>query len=433
MSAEHDLDVVVVGAGPAGACAATLLAQAGLRVGVFERERFPRFHIGESLLPSCVPVLAAMGIDLDAGGYLRKQGAEFYDERTGEYAYFAFADALPGLPHHAYQVDRASFDDALAAAAREAGASVEFGVTVLAHAIDDRGVELQLVPTPEGLGPDEGHVRGGISRGVPSRAAARTVRARYLVDASGRRGLTSRGGREHDRVPGLGKAASFLHFDGLGDAAWAELAPRGDVKVLRMPDGWIWAIPLADRRLSVGLVSRAGAPDDADVARELAGSPMLTRLTAGARRSSLRAIADYSYVNRSPHGARFVAIGDAAGFLDPVFSSGVAIALSSAQRMAAHVVAAFADDAVLASPTLMESHRAALAVAYRTFHCFAHRFYNGRLIDNLLLGEAPDANMRAGLISILAGDIWRDDNRFQRAVLSATRHELPVMPWADAR
>lgn len=433
MSTANDFDVVVVGAGPAGASAATLLAKAGLRVGVFERERFPRFHIGESLLPSCLPVLAAMGIDLDAGGHLRKQGAEFHDERTGEYAYFAFADALPGLPPFAYQVDRAAFDEALAAAALRAGATLEFGATVLSHAIDEHGVELQIAATPAGPGPDEGHVRGEAVRGVAPREGARTVRARYLVDASGRRGLTSRGGREHDRVPGLGKAATFLHFDELGDAAWAELAPRGDVKVLRIPDGWIWVIPLAGRRLSIGFVSRAAALDETDVARELAGSPILTRLTAGARPSGLRMIADYSYVNRTPHGARFVAIGDAAGFLDPVFSSGVAIALSSAQSLASRVVAAFADDTVLASPTLMDPHRASLAVAYRTFHCFAHRFYNGRLVDNLLLGEAPDANMRAGLISILAGDIWRDDNRFQRAVLNATRSELPAMPWADAR
>src|SRR5687767_11524595 len=103
-------DVVVVGAGPGGSAAACLLAARGLDVIVIEREQFPRFKIGESLLPGSLPVLTRMGIEPGGLGYLRKLGAEFLDEATGEHEYFPFADALPGPPRFAYQVERAHFD-----------------------------------------------------------------------------------------------------------------------------------------------------------------------------------------------------------------------------------------------------------------------------------------------------------------------------------
>ncbi|MBL8942949.1 MAG: tryptophan 7-halogenase, partial [Myxococcales bacterium] len=256
MTTVERFDVAVVGGGPAGTAAAALVAQAGWSVVVLERERFPRFHIGESLLPSCLPVLARVGLDLEKLGYLRKLGAEFHDEAIGETSYFPFADALPGPPRFAYQVERDRFDTDLADAARRSGATVREGVTVFEHAVGDDAVELRFAATPPGSGPDEGRSGSAELRPGPDRAAASVVRARYLVDASGRRGLLSRGGRDVLVIPGLGRAASFVHYDGLDDDAWAELAQRGDVKVLRIEDGWLWAIPLAGRRLSIGAVLR---------------------------------------------------------------------------------------------------------------------------------------------------------------------------------
>ncbi len=431
MTTVERFDVAVVGGGPAGTAAAALVAQAGWSVVVLERERFPRFHIGESLLPSCLPVLARVGLDLEKLGYLRKLGAEFHDEAIGETSYFPFADALPGPPRFAYQVERDRFDTDLADAARRSGATVREGVTVFEHAVGDDAVELRFAATPPGSGPDEGRSGSAELRPGPDRAAASVVRARYLVDASGRRGLLSRGGRDVLVIPGLGRAASFVHYDGLDDDAWAELAQRGDVKVLRIEDGWLWAIPLAGRRLSIGAVLRTSPIAEDRVLDEVDRSPLLSRLIRGARVSAPRRIADYSYASSSTHDARRVAIGDAAGFLDPVFSSGVAIALSAASTMAELLVSALARGTE-ADPLLMRPLSDRMNVAYRTFHAIAHRFYNSRMFDNLFFGDVPDAVMRSGFISLLGGDVWRDDNLFQTAVLGASRRTLAAMPWSEA-
>jgi flavin-dependent dehydrogenase len=403
MSETH-CDVVIVGAGPGGSAAASLLAQAGLRTVVLEREQFPRFKIGESLLPGSLPVLARMGVEPGELGYLRKLGAEFLDERTGEHEYFPFEDALPGPPRYAYQVERASFDRDLADAAVRAGAQLRFGCAATGYTIEGDGVRIESTAGP--------------------------VHARYFVDAGGRRSLSSRGGRDVIPIEGLGRAAAFVHFDELADDAWAELSARGDIKVLRIPEGWLWVIPLAGRRLSVGAVMRSGVVDEDLALTQIAASPLLRRLTAGARQGARQRVADYSYACTNTQGERRVAIGDAAGFLDPVFSSGVTIALTSAANMADRLVPALAAGSE-ADPWLMVELSRQSAVAYRSFHVIAHRFYNSRLLDNVFFAGAPDPELRAGLISILAGDVWRDDNQFQRMMLAATRRELPVVPWVE--
>jgi flavin-dependent dehydrogenase len=397
-------DVVVVGAGPGGSASACLLAKAGLSVLCVERETFPRFKIGESLLPACVPVLAAMGVDADALGHLRKEGAEFFDERTGEHEYFPFADALPGPPRFAYQVERARFDIELADAAARAGAEVRFATAAKSFAIADDGVTIELDGGP--------------------------VHARYLVDAGGRRSLSSRGGRDVITIDDLGHAAAFAHYEDLADEVWAELAERGDIRVLRIPDGWIWVIPLATKRLSVGAVLRTGPLPEDFAEQQVAASPMLRGLTAGARLQARRRVGDYSYACTNPCGPRRVAIGDAAGFLDPLFSSGVAIALTSAAHMVDRLVPALAERREH-DPELMADHVRASAVAYRSFHIIAHRWYNSRLLENVFFAGDPDPELRAGLISLLAGDVWRDDNRFQHMMLAATRRELPAVPWVE--
>jgi len=397
-------DVVVIGAGPGGCAAGCLLAQAGVRTLVVEKETFPRFKIGESLLPACLPVLEKMGVLLGGLGYLRKDGAEFLDERTGEHEYFPFADALPGPPRFAYQVERARFDGDLADAAVRAGAELRFATAAKSFVVEEHGVRVELDDGP--------------------------VTARYLVDAGGRRSLSSRGGRDVVTIEGLGRAAAFVHFDGLADDVWAELSTRGDIKVVRIEDGWLWIIPLAGQRLSVGAVMRRGTITEDLAEQQIAASPLLRRLTAGARLESRRRVADYSYSCTNPLGVRRVAIGDAAAFLDPVFSSGVAIALTSAAHMVERLLPALAagDEH---DPTLMEALSRESAVAYRSFHTIAHRFYNSRLLDNVFFAADPDPELRAGLISLLAGDVWRDDNRFQKLMLAATRHELAALPWVE--
>jgi flavin-dependent dehydrogenase len=350
-------------------------------------------------------VLEKIDVDLGALGYLRKGGAEFFDEPSGEYKYYPFEDALPGPHRYAYQVERGEFDLDLARAAARFGADVRFSVEARSFTADDDGVVVECSDGP--------------------------VRARYLVDAAGRRGLLARTIGGMTNIGDLGRGASFVHYTELSAAAWEELAERGDVKVLRVPDGWIWVIPLQGPKVSVGVVLRKGKVYPELVLEHVAASPLLSRLTAGATPSELRVIGDYSYANTRSHGSRCVAIGDAAGFLDPIFSSGVAIGLASADKMCAHLVPALHEGRE-AEPELMAPLEPVLNVAYRTFHSIAHRFYNTALVDNVLFAGAPDPELRAGLISILGGDVWRTDNRFQQLMFASARYDLPDVPWARA-
>ena len=386
-------DVVIVGCGPAGSTAANLLAQAGLDVLVLERETFPRFHIGESLLPIDLPLFERLGLKIDARRHHFKQGAEFWDERTGDFAFFSFADAMPGTPSHAWQVDRAEFDEALARQAIERGAQVRFGVTVhdIEHAADT----------------------------VAVRSSDGEHHARYLFDATGQDAWLARRARSVAPIRELGRAAVFTHFDDLAPAVVAEIEPQGNIKVMLVEDGWHWVIPLRGGRLSVGLVKWRGKLDEAALDAALAASPLIQRLTAGARRGPTRTIANWSYKNLRQHGPRWSCIGDAAAFLDPVFSSGVSLAMLGAERAVDLLVPALTGRTE-GDPELMAAWSTHMQPAYDTFEQLIRRFYHTRIVHHLFFAQEPDPALRRGLISVLAGDVWRRDNPFQ-AMLEASR------------
>ncbi|RMG94542.1 MAG: NAD(P)/FAD-dependent oxidoreductase [Deltaproteobacteria bacterium] len=387
-------DVIVIGAGPAGSAAATVLAERGIDVCVVERERFPRFHIGESLLPATLSALDRIGVRLDPDEHQYKAGARFLDESTGQEQTYWFHDTLPGTPDHAYQVERALFDGILADRAIRAGARVTFGAKVTDVHVDDDGVSVRT---------DAGDVRG-----------------RYLLDATGQNALLARRRRTLRRIHGFGRAAAFLHFSEIPDAALDEIEPHGNIQILRTPFGWIWAIPLRGRRLSVGVVAAEGRISEQDVRDAVATSDLLRRWTRGATATEPTLVGDYSYVNTEPHGARFGCIGDAACFLDPVFSSGVTLALLGATSAAEAVGAALArgDEA---DPDLLADHAARMKLGYRAFYLLIHRFYHTAIFENLFFSEDPDPLMRRGLVTMLAGDVWREDNVFQNLLFASRR------------
>lgn len=386
-------DVVIVGCGPAGSTAANLLRQAGKDVVVLERERFPRFHIGESLLPIDLPLFDRLGVRLDGAGYHFKQGAEFWDERTGDFAFFSFADGMEGTPPHAWQVDRAEFDHMLARAAIARGAQVRFGATVTAIDVEDDGVRVA--------------------------ANGEELRARFVFDATGQDAFSARRARTVSPIRELGRAAVFTHFEGLAPEVRAEIEPQGNIKVLLVEDGWHWLIPLVGGRLSVGLVKWRGKLDEAALDAALAASPLIQRLTAGARRGPTRTIANWSYKNTQLAGPRWACIGDAAAFLDPVFSSGVSLAMLGAERAVDLLVPALAAGAE-SDPHLMAPWAAHMQPAYDAFEQLIRRFYHTRMVHHLFFAAEPDPALRRGLISVLAGDVWRRDNPFQ-AMLQASR------------
>ncbi len=393
MAAPRRWDVIVAGAGPAGTTAAALLASRGHRVLVLEKEEFPRFHIGESLLPAGLAVQERIGLTPRPDAYAYKGGAEFVCETTGRARTFRFDEALPGCADHAWHVERARFDTDLRDCAVRLGAVVRHGVRVADVDADDDRVRVH--------------------------AAGETIAGRFLVDATGQdRWLARRAGAE---VPfrSFGAAAAFTHYEGIGDDAIAEIGPLNEIRIVLRPEGWGWIIPLVGRRLSIGVVGKGRiTPGDLDAG--LLAGPLATRWTAGARRCPTRVIRNFSYRNTAPFGPRFAAIGDAACFLDPVFSSGVTLAMRGAESLADDLAPAL-DDGREAAPDLLARHHLRMDRAYRTFAALIHRFYNSRFAQTMFLRAPMDAKLRAGVMSVLAGDVWRHDNPFQELLLRARR------------
>jgi flavin-dependent dehydrogenase len=390
MSATYD--TIVMGGGPAGATTAALLAASGLSVLVIEKETFPRFHIGESLLPRSLPILERLGVDVKGAAFRYKAGAEFYDEVTGDYALYDFADALPGVAAYAFQVDRAEFDAALLGRAQSLGAEVHQGERVQKVDIEDDRV---IVST------DRSQYVG-----------------RYVVDATGQDAFFARRDRTTVPIESFGRAAVFTHYTDLSSDALDCIGTGGHIKVLLRERGWGWLIPLSNSRLSVGAVARDGKVTPDLIEGAIENSPITQRLTRGAKRLETRVIRNFSYKAKSPSGARYTQVGDAACFLDPVFSSGVALAMVGAEAITAELVPALAEgreaDAELMAPVWKHMSR-----GYDCVSSLIYSFYHTGLLRGLFFSKRPDPALRAGLISMLALDVWRPDNKFHDALMSS--------------
>jgi flavin-dependent dehydrogenase len=394
-------DVIVVGGGPAGSTTANLLAHAGHDVLLLEKEAFPRFHIGESLLPIDLPIFARLGVTLPSDRFIRKDGAEFIDERTNQRVIFGFAEALDGTPSYAYQVERARFDELLLRQAASRGAEVREGVRVTGTAFEDDAVRVETSAGPE--------------------------RSRYLVDATGQDALLARANRTVTPLKGFGCVAVFRHYDGLAPAMADELAVSGNIKVLMVPDGWMWLIPLSGRRLSVGVVSRHAVDGPEVLERAEAASPIIQRLVAGASSTPARIIRNFSFRNEASYGARHACVGDAACFLDPVFSSGVSLAMLGGESLADRLSEALRDGRE-ADPELMAEHAVRMSLGYRSFATLIHRFYHARLVENVFFPSPESSPLRAAITSLLSGDLWRGDNPFQQMLLNSTTKEAWLPP-----
>jgi flavin-dependent dehydrogenase len=390
-------EVLIVGGGPAGSTAANFLAQKGHDVLLLEKEVFPRFHIGESLLPIDLPVFERLGVKLDPARFITKAGAEFIDETTGETKTFLFREGMQGTPPSAYQVERSFFDEVLLRQAEKQGAEVREGVKVQDIVFDEAG------------GP------------VRVESSAGTHRARFLIDATGQDAFLARANRTVDPLKGFGRAATFRHFEPLRPEIAAELYETGNIKILMIPDGWIWVIPLAGSRLSVGLVNR-GVNSAEQLDKAIADSPLLQRLIAGCHSTEPRIIRNFSYRNRRAYGSRFACAGDASCFLDPVFSSGVSLAILGAESVV-EVLSPALREGRETDPDLMKAHADKMSVGYRSFAGFIYRFYNAGLVHKLLFQDTEGEPLRPEITSVLGCDLWRDDNAFQKMLLNSLSPE----------
>jgi flavin-dependent dehydrogenase len=312
-------DVAIIGGGPAGSCAATLLARAGRRVVVCEREKFPRFHIGESLLPVSMKTFSRLGLHekFERAGFLKKYGGEMTSACSEEGVKFYFKDGYRSQSESSYQVPRAEFDKVLLDHAAESGAEVREQTLVKRVEFFRDRVQLDLQSSSGG---------------------AETIAARYVIDASGRHSVLGTHFKIKETYPHLRKISIFAHYEGV------EMEEGRDASLtrqVRAADRWFWWVPLPNDRSSIGVVldselfRQTKKTPEQFLEESLAQQPFLARRMNHARRvTPVYASADFSYRLTRLTGERWLLAGDAAGFIDPVFSSGVFLALLAGEEAA---------------------------------------------------------------------------------------------------
>lgn len=405
-----DFDVVVIGAGPSGAIAASLLCQRGYRPLVLERAHFPRFAIGESLLPQCMEHLAEAGLDravhaaAEPCGFQHKNGAVF--ERAGRQAVFDFADKASAGPAATYQVRRSAFDQLLADEAARAGADVRYR-----HEIVDVALERQ-------------------PRRVTARrladGAEQSWTCRFVLDASGFGRVLPRM-MDLERPSGFPiRQALFTHVaDHIADARFDRTKILISVHPARH-DVWYWLIPFADGRSSVGVVGPheaiAAAPGDTETAKlrvMIEQAPTLGQYLADADfDTDTREMTGYSANVTRLWGPGYALLGNAGEFLDPIFSSGVTVAMKSASLAVATLDRELRGESV----DWQSAYADPLQAGVDTFRHFVEAWYDGKL-QEIVFGWQDDESIKRQLTAVLAGYAWDRDNPYVRD----TRRRLNVL------
>ena len=387
LSAHVPVDVLIIGGGPGGSTTATLLAQRGRRVLLIEKDRHPRFHIGESLLPLNLPLFDQLGCSQAIAGVgLAKRAMQFHSMDHQASQMFSFSEAWDGTPTHAYHVRRSEFDHALLQHARQCGVEV-------IEACRARNFRVEPDRVVVGAQHDDGRTVD--------------VTARYLVDASGRETfMASRLGIKR-RNQKHTSAALYGHFRGArrnsGDA-------EGNIEIFWFAHGWMWFIPLMDGTTSVGAVcwpyylkTRDTEPS-AFFLQTLQSCPaMWERVQDATLIEPATATGNYSYSADRMAGERYVIVGDAFAFVDPVFSSGVYLAMNSALFAADVVDGALNDPA--AAPRLNRAFERRVRRGLRTFTWMIYRM-TSPVMRNLIMQPRDDFGIKRAVITFLAGDVY---------------------------
>jgi flavin-dependent dehydrogenase len=446
-----EADVAVIGGGPSGSATATYLARAGYRVVLFEREPFPRFRIGESLLPLNLPILKELGLEAEMEKrFIRKYAANFSDRYGARQSRYPFARAINKNHPHAYQVERAEFDEMLLDNARASGAQVYMPWAVREVLFD-------------------GERATGVRAEAMDGSATLTVHCPMVVDASGRTAfLGARLGFKRD-IDLASRTAFYSHFD---DVLRDPGERAGDIQIVSFPHGWFWMIPFRNGNTSVGMVvtddylkqrgqiaaeaaaigkrfaiehdgsheavaGHSDAANDAFLWHTIENIPFVAERMQGAKQKfPARSIANFSYRMERYAGPGYVMLGDAGAFLDPVFSSGVFLTMKSAQ---------VASQAIIKSLRTGDFSGRHLAVyekrirgAQQIFFRFIRGWYDPAFLD-LFFYSSNFMGLKTAITSVLAADLfdprhlWNLKLRINLLFMLANLHRLRVRLFRRGR
>jgi flavin-dependent dehydrogenase len=386
--ASYDFDFAVAGGGPAGSSAAISLGQHGRSVILFEREPFPRFHIGESLLSTANDAFVALGVrnKIEAACFPEKWGARLYTHDGQSGRYVDFTEVREVTRAQTFQVCRQEFDRILLERAREVGVDVRENCNVSACEFSTDSAILRVASRDDG--------------------ATRCVRVRAVVDATGRAGLIARKFNLRTDEPRLANIAIFSHYTNVPRLE----GPRpDDIRLLARSDaGWFWIIPISKELTSVGMVlpkalyrRLANGSSEETLNQAIADTPSVAKLMREARREwPVRVEKDFSYSASTYAGDRWILAGDAGSFLDPVFSTGVSIAMESGIEAAAELHRALARNDFSASSFAAFSRRQ--RKRFESFRRFVVGFYTPQFRDLFFSPQPPRLIFRA-VVTILAG------------------------------
>jgi flavin-dependent dehydrogenase len=385
----YDFDFAVAGGGPAGSSAAISLGQQGHSVVLFERETFPRFHIGESLLSTANDAFAALGVakQIESATFPPKWGARLFTHNGQSGRYVDFTDVREVTRPQTYQVCRQEFDRILLERAREVGVEVREACNVITCEFEPNAAIIDVA-----------------SRGD---SAAGRVRVRALVDATGRGGLLARKFNLRTDEPRLANIAIFSHYTNVPRLE----GPRpDDIRLVARSDaGWFWLIPISKELTSIGVVlpkalyrklANGSAPEET-LNRTISDTPIVAEFMREARREwPVRVEKDFSYSASRYAGHRWILAGDAGSFLDPVFSTGVSIAMESGMEAAAELHRALVKDNFAASSFAAFSRRQRRR--FEIFRRFVTGFYTPQFRDIFFSPEPPSLIFQS-VVTMLAG------------------------------
>lgn len=403
------VDVAVIGGGPGGAALATFLARAGHRCAIFEQAKFPRYHIGESLIPHTHGIFDRLGLlpQLRNSGFPVKHSVRFVSASGKESVPFYFSETIKGDGARTWQVERSQFDCMMLNHARANGVEVH----------EQTAIDQVLFENEQAVG----------VKIVESDGSRSEVLAKVVVDASGRACVIGRQLGLRSPLPELRKASVWSYFQG---GARLPGIDAGETTMFLVPGGgWFWYIPLPDDIISVGMVADPeyvfSQSDDMEAAysREVARCGSLSaRLSSATRVGPVRGAKHLAYINRQTCGNGWVMIGDARAFLDPIYSSGLYLALGSAEMAAGCIDAGLKKGNVSAAE--LGKFEPALLKGVDVVRRLIHAFYDPNFSFPKFAERFPQH--RAALIDCLVGDVIKDLSAFTEALAEMTPPPPPL-------